>query len=77
MKHIRQRDHGGIDIGFSTMQHDSLVVHANSSIHTLSQAKWIYGNESKVKPITKHKAWIDDKNKQSVITTMKLVYWVV
>ena len=29
----------GIDIGFSTIQHDSLVVHANSSIHKLSQAR--------------------------------------
>jgi hypothetical protein len=67
----------GIDIGFSTMQHDSLVVHANSSIHKLSQAKWIYGNERKAKPITEHIACIDDRNKERVITTMKLVYWVV
>ena len=67
----------GIDTGCSTLQHDSLVVHASSSSHKLSQAKWIYGNERKAKPITKHISCIDDKNKERVITTMKLVYWMV
>ena len=67
----------GIDIVLSTLQHDSLVVHASSSAHKLSQEKWIYGNERKTKPITEHIACIDDKNKERVITTMKLVYWMV
>ena len=42
----------GIGIGCSNLQHESLVVHASSSAHKLSQAKWIYGNERKAKPIT-------------------------
>ena len=67
----------GIGIGCFALQHDSLVVHASSSIHKLSQAKWIYGNERKAKPITEHIACIDDRNKERVITMMKLVYWMV
>lgn len=59
------------------MQQDSIVVRASSSIHKLSQAKWICGNEKKVNPITKHIACIDDRNKEIVIPTMKLVYWMV
>lgn len=42
----------GISIGFSTLQHDSIVVHVSSSIHKLSQEKWICGNEKKENPIT-------------------------
>ena len=41
----------GIGIGCSTLQHESLVVHASSSAHKLSQEKLIYGNERKAKPI--------------------------
>ena len=44
----------GIGTGFSTLKHDSIVVHASSSIHKISQEKWICGNERKAKPITKH-----------------------
>ena len=43
----------GIGIGFSTLKHDSIVVDASSRIHKISQEKWICGNESKAKPITK------------------------
>ena len=64
----------GIGTGFSTLQHDSIVVHASSSIHKLSQAKWICGNERKSKPITEHIVCIDDRKKERVITTMKLFY---
>ena len=35
----KETDPWGIGIGCSTFQHDSLVVHASSSIHKLSQAK--------------------------------------
>lgn len=38
---------------------------------------WICGNENKTKSITKHIACIDDMNKEKVIATMKLVYWMV
>ena len=44
----------GIGTGFSTLKHDSIVVHSSSSIHKISQEKWICGNERKAKPITKH-----------------------
>ena len=50
----------GIGTGFSTLQHDSIVVHASSSIHKLSQAKRICGNGRKSKPITEHIVCIDD-----------------
>ena len=66
-----------IGTGCSTLQHDSIFIHASSSIHKLSQTKWICGNEKKAKSITEHIACIDDMNKERVITTMKLVYWMV
>ena len=59
------------------MKHDSIVVHASSSIHKISQEKWICGNESKSIPITEHIVCIDDRNKERVITTMKFGYWMV
>ena len=65
-----------IGTGCSTLQHDSIVVHASSSIQELSQAKWICGNERKSKPITEHIVCIDDRNKERVITTRKLIYWM-
>ena len=42
----------GINIGFSTMHYDSLVVHSNSNIHKLLEPNWIYGIQRKAKPIT-------------------------
>eukprot|EP01018_Ginkgo_biloba_P027926 Gb_38491 [translate_table: standard] len=62
--------------GCNTIQHDAVVTHANSHVHKASKTSWLYKMERLAKPIPKHITNIDDANKERVITTMKLAYFI-
>ena len=66
----------GVGSGCITLQLDAILTHVNSSGHKLCASKWICDVEGKAMSIPKHVSQLDDINKNKVITTMKLMYFI-
>jgi hypothetical protein len=66
----------GLGNGCTTLQHDALVTHEKSLVHKDAKRRWINELERKMKPIPDHIRQMEDENKERVITTMKISYFV-
>ena len=66
----------GAGFGCITLQLDAILTQVNSSGHKLCASKWISDVEGKAMSIPKHVSQLDDINKNKVITTMKLMYFI-
>ena len=62
--------------GCVTLQHDSIKSYATSGVHKHAMARWSCEMEKQAKPISLHVSEIDNANKNRVITTMKLMYFI-
>ena len=66
----------GTGHGCFNLQLHAIQTHASSSGHKLSSTKWMCDVEKKTMSIPTHVSQLDDANKNKVITTMKLMYFV-
>jgi hypothetical protein len=66
----------GLGNGCTTLQHNALVTHEKSLVHKDAKGRWINELERKMKPIPDHIRQMEDENKERVITTMKISYFV-
>ena len=66
----------GLGNGCTTLQHDALVTHEKSLVHKDAKTRWINALERKMKPIPDHIRQMEDVNKERVIATMKIAYFV-
>jgi len=66
----------GLGNGCTTLQHDALVTHEKSLIHKDAKARWISALERNMKPIPEHVRQVENANKERVISTMKVSYFV-
>ncbi len=64
----------GIGIGCKTIQYEA--THSKSSIHQTSVEKNLYETQRLTKSIPEHILGINEANKDKVITTMKLAYFI-
>ena len=66
----------GLKDGFITLQHDALVTHEKSLVHKDAKTRWNNALEGKMKPIPDNIRQMEDANKERVIATMKISYYV-
>ena len=66
----------GAGFGCITLQLDAILTHVNSSGHRLCALKWMCDVKGKPMSIPKHVSQSVDLNKNKVITTMKLMYFI-
>ena len=66
----------GIGDGCNTIQYDAVTTLEKSNIHQTSTQKNLYETKRLKKPITEHIVVISEANKERVITTMKLAYFI-
>ena len=66
----------GLGNGCMTLQHDALVTHEKSLVHKDAKARWISALERKMKLIPDHVRQVEDANKERVIATIKISYFV-
>ena len=66
----------GVGNGCNTIQYDVVITHSKSSNHQTSVQKKLFEIERLAKPIPEHIVTINESNKERVITTMKLAYFI-
>ena len=66
----------GLGNGCTTLQHHALITHEKLLVHKDAKARWINALERKMKPIPNHIRQVEDANKERVISTMKVAYFI-
>ena len=66
----------GVGNGCNIMMYGAIITHSKYYIHQTSAQIFLYETERLEKPILEHMVTINDANKERVITTMKLAYFI-
>lgn len=66
----------GTGNGFANFQCDALITHKKLIIHKDTKGRWFDAIERRMKSIPDHIIQIEDGNRERVITTMKVAYFI-
>ena len=66
----------GVENGCNTIMYGAIIAHSKYYINQTLAQNNLYETERLEKPILEHMVTINDANKERVITTMKLAYFI-
>lgn len=66
----------GLGNGCKILQHDALLTHEKALVHKDAKVIWINYIEGKMKPVPYHIRPLEEGNKERVISTMKVAYFI-